>query len=642
MARIPPSLLYLAIYNPTLRPSTNYKAAQPEQGDVIDEEDAEEHAHILFYTAKERAVSRDKMLRQVGLAKALVNFSEMFNFEDFCDNVHSQSRRMVMVSPEPDFYIHACIEVAKVLRPPVDKGRAKAKGKGNDKSKTTTAPDSTPTYEYIDGSVHDTALQASIMNGYDKFKLTHGSFSTILETLGQQALELQLERFWTVWAWSWNLEEGLNFEDLLGPPLHPFYTSLSPLVDDYTSQLGQGVSAILIHPPHSIPSTAYLHAQYPPSLAEYLISLVPPKPLTPPRPSTTKEGPTKSPNGSDSGGKSATSDGSSNTFFGIPPVNLDVRKWGWSGYLTFGKSQSKSTNGTSAPRPDQENYQPPSLTDRFVPPQEAQEKDKEPKPQLGLRIQTAGVVVDQDSLEDAISSHQPTPATQSIPLPDTEQSRLANGKEEISSAAQSLAESTNPVRSRGPEPTELPKFSVATVHLSPIDEPAQTNREVVHYVALRDQQIMLALLSAENDLIENDSTMVNTLALFKEVQNLIAECETKGLSNSIPSATNILQPSDRHILTSEGFTLPSKGFSTKAAPLYNAQLIQDIHPDVTEVFSWERNPQRWHVLKRNATLNCGSLMEGGVYLEVSRKDTSLTDVDNVLAGVIRKSGLASE
>jgi hypothetical protein len=65
---LPPNLLYLAIYNPTLRPSS--------QCTTGDDEDAEEQAHILFYTSRERAASRDKMLRQVGLAKALVNFSE--------------------------------------------------------------------------------------------------------------------------------------------------------------------------------------------------------------------------------------------------------------------------------------------------------------------------------------------------------------------------------------------------------------------------------------------------------------------------------------------------------------------------------------------------------------------------------------
>jgi hypothetical protein len=68
MSRLPPALLYLTIYNPSLKPS------DPIPDD--DDEDAEEQAHILFYTSRERAVSRDKMLRQVGLAKALINFSE--------------------------------------------------------------------------------------------------------------------------------------------------------------------------------------------------------------------------------------------------------------------------------------------------------------------------------------------------------------------------------------------------------------------------------------------------------------------------------------------------------------------------------------------------------------------------------------
>jgi len=67
MDRIPPNLVYLTIYNPSLR------STHPPN---VDDEDAEEQAHILFYTSKERAVSRDRMLRQIGLAKALVSFSE--------------------------------------------------------------------------------------------------------------------------------------------------------------------------------------------------------------------------------------------------------------------------------------------------------------------------------------------------------------------------------------------------------------------------------------------------------------------------------------------------------------------------------------------------------------------------------------
>ena len=67
MTHIPASLLYLTIYNPVLK----------RIGPTPDsDEDAEEQAQILFYTSRERAVSRDRMLRHVGLAKALVNFTE--------------------------------------------------------------------------------------------------------------------------------------------------------------------------------------------------------------------------------------------------------------------------------------------------------------------------------------------------------------------------------------------------------------------------------------------------------------------------------------------------------------------------------------------------------------------------------------
>lgn len=70
MSCIPPALAYLVIYNPTLRPN-------PEESlEGRDEDDVTEQAHILFYTARERAVSRDRILRQVGLAKALANFAE--------------------------------------------------------------------------------------------------------------------------------------------------------------------------------------------------------------------------------------------------------------------------------------------------------------------------------------------------------------------------------------------------------------------------------------------------------------------------------------------------------------------------------------------------------------------------------------
>jgi len=67
--------------------------------------------------------------------------------------------------------------------------------------------------------------------------------------------------------------------------------------------------------------------------------------------------------------------------------------------------------------------------------------------------------------------------------------------------------------------------------------------------------------------------------------------------------------------------------------------------DITEVFSRGQNPQHWHIAKRGLSStqqNTESEVIGDgerVFMEVFRKETSLTDVDNVLAGVVKKSGL---
>jgi hypothetical protein len=68
MSRVPPSLEYFVVYNKTLQaPSSTVSK---------DDDDAQEEAHILFYTCRPGGVKRDKMLRQIGLAKALISFSE--------------------------------------------------------------------------------------------------------------------------------------------------------------------------------------------------------------------------------------------------------------------------------------------------------------------------------------------------------------------------------------------------------------------------------------------------------------------------------------------------------------------------------------------------------------------------------------
>jgi hypothetical protein len=55
---------------------------------------------------------------------------------------------------------------------------------------------------------------------------------------------------------------------------------------------------------------------------------------------------------------------------------------------------------------------------------------------------------------------------------------------------------------------------------------------------------------------------------------------------------------------------------------------------ILEVFSRGQQPQHWHIARRYVEQGSGAA-DGDVYLEVMRKETSLTDVDNVLASVGR-------
>lgn len=87
---LPASLSHFVLFSPTLRSPPPAPAPGPEADDHIHNSDADaeernhdleadlrEAAQILFYTSRQAGgVSRDKMLRQVGLAKGLMGFAE--------------------------------------------------------------------------------------------------------------------------------------------------------------------------------------------------------------------------------------------------------------------------------------------------------------------------------------------------------------------------------------------------------------------------------------------------------------------------------------------------------------------------------------------------------------------------------------
>lgn len=89
-------------------------------------------------------------------------------------------------------------------------------------------------YDYSEAPLHDGALRAQLQLAYESFQvcglhsmhlsectiffmqIKYGTFSSIISSLGKEALELQLERFFTVWAWSWNVVESFPFSEYLG------------------------------------------------------------------------------------------------------------------------------------------------------------------------------------------------------------------------------------------------------------------------------------------------------------------------------------------------------------------------------------------------------------------------------------------
>src|SRR5258708_54616 len=67
------------------------------------------------------------------------------------------------------------------------------------------------------------------------------------------------------------------------------------------------------------------------------------------------------------------------------------------------------------------------------------------------------------------------------------------------------------------------------------------------------------------------------------------------------------------------------------------------NPKLYDVFSRGQDPQHWHVAKRGlggigSSLN-NSASDNEVFMEVFRKEASLTDADNVLLGAVKKSGI---
>ncbi|KIK61731.1 hypothetical protein GYMLUDRAFT_574566 [Collybiopsis luxurians FD-317 M1] len=617
--RIPANLSYLTIYNSTLRPVVP----------TPDDEDAEEQAQILFYTSKERAISRDRMLRQVGLAKALVNFSEMFNLEDGCENVHSQTRRMIMVFPEPDFCIHAGVELAKSPR-----ASSKPKEKGVKSILKSKEKETQPVaYDYSEASVNDQALRADLLRGYEQFKLSHGSFTSILTILGQEALELQLERFFTVWAWSWNLEDGFEFGQHLGTPLHPMHRSILPLLDTLSNDIPEDIIPIAVTSTHAIPSTRFLEAQFSPALSPFLLKLVPsPSESIPPFPST----PSPPPDGTvrpkrppdpaslTERARSSADDTSQSTFMGM---NVDIGKWGW---LSFGKNGKKA---------DTANAKGLTKTEEGVTASADSAQTTRLPTAEEPSLQVTETSIDQNALDDAMSSEN-IPASGSPPQvkPEPQKEYYTTAELDNVSIVSGINIQSDSVSTPSSPPRE---FMTAIVHLAEEATPLNTRRRKIYY--LTRYPFLFALVGLDRT-VQNFDPPISELEMFSKkansvldaIVNVVEDEALKSSTETIPSLTKILQPKDRHVFALERAPFAihgdSENFTSRSIHLFNARALLRSRHGVQEVFSRGQSPQHWHMGR-----SVEGELSGDMYMQVFRKETSLTDVDNVLSGVVRRT-----
>ena len=378
----------------------------------------------------------------------------------------------------------------------------------------------------------------------------------------------------------------------LGSLLHPSSSRLIPLVDEFSDNLSANVIPVVLALPYVIPSTRYTDRRYPASLALHLLGMVPPcrDPSDAPDALNSSVDTLK---GRDTAGHDPNlkdSDASS-TFLGMPAMNMDMRKWNWPGYLTFGR-------GNGSKRGPDEIAAPTSEKEKTITEQE---------------ISHVEVEVNTSALEDAISSD-----SLSVPRLLTHPEEQGEDQHETSNNINGDYSPSPPLTTADIDglplahsPLSLPEFSMTRLHLAPLHSPSSTAPVTIHYFIVsmsacfsillltkyKRNQVMLALIKNEENAAENydvetddlDAAAKGVLSLFDEVDSIISDADQKGcvfiiylmfnfeidttkyrLSDSLPSATKILQTRDQYIISTGQYSKISSGFSSKSNHLFNA------------------------------------------------------------------------
>ncbi|RVD81247.1 uncharacterized protein DFL_009118 [Arthrobotrys flagrans] len=161
----PASLSYLAIFNPSLGLTDE---TLPDQ--------------IVFWTSRSPA-SQNECLRQIGLAQGIIEFARGFSGAQDLNVVETQKSRIVLHEIEAGWWILASIDLTQIhyaTDPPT-----------TDFSPREVAPHS--------------VLISQLKTSYRQFLLFNGTLDFILSNHGRDILVQRLEKFYTRWAWRWEV-----------------------------------------------------------------------------------------------------------------------------------------------------------------------------------------------------------------------------------------------------------------------------------------------------------------------------------------------------------------------------------------------------------------------------------------------------
>lgn len=295
--------------------------------------------------------------------------------------------------------------------------------------------------------------------------------------------------------------------------MHPLFRQVQPILDEMGGLSDDDPNVLLVVPPYTVPSSKFMQAAYPSSLPLHLLETITPtfeRRLKPKDSDTslsasidTIRGGPPDPSKDDSSNANTHSRSNSNTFLGMPGMNVTMNKWNWPGYLTFGKSSNKRPPEIAKPPEDAPSAE--KGTDdqvESVAPAETSGVPQESASNSGTVQED--VTVDTASLEEAVNDQlippmppseetasprssnapgdevppsqppalkPPDQGEQSIQGPSFEKEGDANPKDE-----EEVSRAPSP-----PAPEPLPDYSFVHVNLHDNNGPESTTRQPVFY-----------------------------------------------------------------------------------------------------------------------------------------------------------------